>query len=97
MATFYFTYGSDHWASGGWTEVEAESMDQACDIFSAVHPRRDGYVACGGIYDEATFSCTKMAADGNLGKRCVEWLRMERWIADDAKDLAAKERCGPDV
>lgn len=97
MQTFYFTYGSDHWAGGGWTEVVAEDMDQACEIFSLIHPRRDGFVACGGIYDENAFSRTSMPAKGNLGLYCVEWLQLRREIADNVLDLAENERCGPDA
>lgn len=97
MENFYFTYGSDHWAQGGWTVVTADNIDQACDIFSAIHPRRDGFVACAGIYDEQTFIRTKMAKEGNLGKRLVERISIDRFIDPDAIQLAREEGCGPDV
>ena len=97
MAYFYFTYGSDHWAGGGWTVVEAEDIDQACDIFSIFHPRRDGFVACCWIYDEKGFQRTSMPEKGNLGMYCVETIRIQRSLAENVRNLAENERYGPDA
>lgn len=77
MAKFYFTYGSDgHDYVGGWTEVEAEDYDKAIKIFCAVHPKRDGCVACAGIYDEETFQNTTMYENGNFGKFLHERIQL---------------------
>ena len=40
---------------------------------------------------------TKMAKEGNLGKRLVERISIDRFIDPDAIQLAREEGCGPDV
>lgn len=62
---YYFTYGSDDRFpfQSGWTEVEAESYDQAVEGFQAFHPNRPGsdFINCAGIYGEESFSRKRMA------------------------------------
>jgi hypothetical protein len=68
METFYFTYGSEEQPyCGGWTAVEAESMEQACELFRCIHPNKDGFLDCAGCYTEKEFMATKMPTKGNLG------------------------------
>lgn len=78
---FYFTYcseGQDY--KGGWTEVEADSMETACAIFEAYHPPKDGSgaMACGGVYSEEGFKKTFMPKCGNFGQYCHERLFVKR-------------------
>lgn len=78
--TYYFTYGSDDRFpfQSGWTEVEAESYDQAVEAFQAFHPNRPGsdFINCAGIYGEESFSRKRMAKEGNFGSKCVERIRV---------------------
>ena len=78
--TYYFTYESDERFpfQSGWTEVEAESYDQAVEGFQAFHPNRPGsdFINCAGIYGEDSFNRKRMAKEGNLGKKCVERIRV---------------------
>ena len=64
---YYFTYGSDDRFpfQSGWTEVEAESYDQAVEAFQAFHPNRPGsdFINCAGIYGEEIFSRKRMAKE----------------------------------
>ena len=77
---YYFTYGSDDRFpfQSGWTEVEAESYDQAVAGFQAFHPNRPGsdFINCAGIYGEESFSRNRMAKEGNFGSKCVERIRV---------------------
>lgn len=77
---YYFTYGSDDRFpfQSGWTEVEAESYDQAVEAFQAFHPNRPGsdFINCAGIYGEDSFNRQRMAKEGNFGKKCVERIRV---------------------
>lgn len=78
MARFYFTYGSEGQPYvGGWSEVEAEDEDAARELFRLVHPLRDGFLPCGGIYTESEFNRTRMWKDGNFGAFCHERIRLE--------------------
>lgn len=86
MSTFFFTHGSDN--GGGWTEVTAENMDQAIDMYSMVHPRSYGLVSCCSIYTEETFKQTSMYADSNFGKRCVERISLNRTIVKEETNHA---------
>lgn len=79
LPVFYFTYASDERFPfhAGWTEVRARDRNQACAIFNAHHPPRDGSgcVNCSWIYDEAQFRDTEMYRNNdNFGKGCVEKL-----------------------
>lgn len=74
MRLFYFTYGSEgHPFVGGWTMVAAQDMDKAVTAFRAYHPdTAEGLMCCAGVYTEQQFLGTRMALDGNLGRRCHE-------------------------
>lgn len=77
---YYFTYGSDDQFpfQSGWTEVKAESYDEAVEAFQAFHPNRPGsdFINCAGIYGEESFSRKRMAKEGNFGSKCVERIRV---------------------
>ena len=70
MAKYYFTFGSDD--GGGWSEVTADDLEMAIDVFCLYHPKRDGCVPCCCWYDADEFERTKMFRNGNLGQRCKE-------------------------
>ena len=77
MSIFYFTYGSDERFpyQGGWTEVEAPTLKDACDLFRLVHPWRDPTVPIGNysdVYTEEEFRETDMPLYGNRGAYCHE-------------------------
>lgn len=78
MSRFYFTYGNciRFPFRGGWTVVEAETIDQAESLFRAAHPDRNpGVLNCAGIYTEADFKRTKMFANGsNFGAGLHEFI-----------------------
>lgn len=82
MAKYYFTYGlENHPFSGGWTEVEAESLNMAIEAFTSYHPLRDGFIPCCTVYAEPEFMKTMMAGPaGNFGKRCVERISLFREV-----------------
>lgn len=88
--TYYFTYGSDirFPFQSGWTEIEAESYDQAIAAFQAFHPNRSGsdFINCAGIYGEESFSRKRMAKEGNFGRRCVERIRISYTESSEAFD-----------
>lgn len=77
--TFYFTYGFEgHPHKGGWTEVIADSFDEAVNIFNVIHPTFDGCgVNCSMIYSEERFKETTMYTTGNQGKRCLEKIELK--------------------
>ena len=55
MAKFYFTYGTDEEFPfrGGWSEVEADNLSMAVEIFNLMHPKRkSGCVNCAFWYTE---------------------------------------------
>ncbi len=79
----YFTYTSNECGMpfiGGWTEVEAETGEEAVEIFRTVHPNPDGseVLNCAFVYDEELFNETKMKVEGNFGFFCHEKLTSER-------------------
>ena len=76
LRKYYFTYGSEGQPfRGGWTEIWAKDVGEACDIFRENHPDRDeGWLNCSSVYSEAQFKATRMYTNGNLGKRCHEVL-----------------------
>lgn len=80
MQSFYFTYGTDGTQPfrGGWTQVKAESLEQACALFRAVHPdKTPGLLNCAGVYTEEQFRSGGMGGKGdNLGRGCVEIIRI---------------------
>lgn len=79
MPKFYFTYGSKgHPFVGGWTEVEAPDIADACALFSAIHPDKDGFMDCCSTYGEDRFKATCMYRNGNLGHRCHETIALKR-------------------
>lgn len=77
---YYFTYETDNRFpfQSGWTEVEAESYDEAVEAFQAFHPNRPGsdFINCAGIYGEKSFGRKRMAKEGNFGRKCVERIRV---------------------
>lgn len=76
MEIYYFTYGAD--AGGGWTKVVADGYGAAVEAFCIYHPRKEGFVDCAEIYDVESFRATKMATNGNFGKRCIETITLTR-------------------
>ena len=75
---FYFTYGIDDCPffgkSGGWTEVEADTFESACEAFRQRHPDT-AIINCAGIYTEKAFGLTSMKQYGNYGYFCHEKLK----------------------
>ena len=70
---YYFTYGTDGQPFvGGWTEVEAPTVNLACAAFRAVHPDKEpGILNCSSAYTEESFLGSCMAGpDGNFRKFC---------------------------
>ena len=59
---------------GGWTEVEAPTVNLACAAFRAVHPDKEpGILNCSSAYTEESFLGSCMAGpDGNFRKFCHE-------------------------
>ena len=60
MTKTYFTFGSDPlypYGQRDYVEVQAENIDQACELFQATHPNRPGskYINCAFIYHEEEF------------------------------------------
>lgn len=86
MYKYYFTYGTDpaYPFRGGWTLIETDlDKYQACLIFKAYHPCRDGSVAlnCCSVYEEEDFSRTSMCSENdNLGHGC--WEKIKAFKAD---------------
>ena len=80
MAKFYFTYGSEGYPFiGGWTEVEAEEVDEARAAFRAYHPDKiNGVLNCSDLYYEAHFKSTSMYRNGNRGNFCHETITLRR-------------------
>ncbi len=78
MEIYYFTFSSDD--GGGWAKVLADSFDRAVEAFDIYHPRRDGFVACAGMYTPDQFKRTKMSSEGNFGARCREVITLTRTV-----------------
>ena len=75
MKKYYFTYGTEGQpVVGGWTEIEAPTVDLACAAFRAVHPdKTPGILNCCCFYTEEAFLKSCMAGpDGNHHKFCYE-------------------------
>ncbi len=75
MKKYYFTYGTEGQPFvGGWTEIEAPTVDLACAAFRAVHPdKTPGILNCCCFYTEEAFLKSCMAGpDGNHHKFCYE-------------------------
>ncbi len=80
---FYFTYGlhPSYPYQGGWTVVYAPTQKQAEDLFSMVHPDREGgLLNCAFVYTEEQFFNTKMHLTGNSGAFCYEIISLERKV-----------------
>ena len=61
--------------------VEAPDRSGAEAAFRAYHPdKMKGFLNCSSVYDEALFQSTIMAAEGNLGARCHEIIRLSREV-----------------
>lgn len=84
MAKFYFTYGSEGYAfKGGWTVVEAESLNQAIGAFRVCHGNEDeDCIPCAHYYTEGEFEHTKLREKGNLGAFEWERINFSRTIKD---------------
>ena len=70
---FYFTFGTDeHYPyRGGWAEVEAEDLKEACSIFRYYFPDRvPGILHCADYYTEEQFKTSGMMETGNFGAFC---------------------------
>lgn len=80
MPYFIFTYGSEgHPFVGGWTQIEAEDMNQACSIFRVFHPNKNGNALnCAGVYSEDDFQQTEMCHRYNFGAGCHESIQVRR-------------------
>jgi hypothetical protein len=80
VSRFYFTYGLnvDSPFRGGWTVVEADSIDQAEALFRAVHPDRvRGVLNCACVYAQQRFEGTKMFKNNNnFGAGLQESIRL---------------------
>lgn len=65
---------------GGWTEVIADTKEQAIALFNIVHkPRTSNIVNCAFIYTEDEFKNTTMYEIGNnLGQGLKEILKVEQ-------------------
>lgn len=72
-----FTHGKDSKYKGGWTTVNAESYDQAIEIYRIFHPdKKAPFVDCCCVYSEDAFKDTWSYVNGNFGKRCVERIQL---------------------
>ena len=85
--TFYFTYGlgdpeetgQDY--QGGWTEVEAESVWKAVDIYKVFHPSVNSMLPCCGVaLTERQMG--KMLTTGNGGKFCHDRIVVTREVTE---------------
>ena len=89
MATFYFTYGMDSDKQAykkGWTEVEADTRQEAIAGYLAYHPAADGLLPCCGVaYTREQMakpykygSGGSMLEDGNGGVFCHDRITIKR-------------------
>lgn len=83
MYRFFFTYGtSGQPFHGGWTEVQAENIEKACEAFRAYHPdKHKNTLNCSSVYTEAEFKKTCMYTGDNHGARCHEIITLRRQTA----------------
>lgn len=73
LSNYYFTFGMDEGYpfKARWVRVEAESLNQAQELFRRHFPDRIlGVLNCADYYTEAQFERTGMAAEGNFGRFC---------------------------
>ena len=85
--TFYFTYGlgdpeetgQDY--QGGWTEVEAESVLKAVDIYKVFHPSVNSLLPCCGV-GLTELQMGKMLTEGNGGKFCHDRIVVTREVTE---------------
>lgn len=84
MERFYFTYGTSGYPFyGGWTVVEADSMEIACSLFRAHHTDKiSGLLNCADIYTEEQFLKTEMSKTGNFGEFCHEMICCTRTLSN---------------
>ena len=63
MNRYYFTFGSDPkypYGIGEYVLVKAETIQQAANLFKAVHPSQvSGELLCAWVYNEAHFDKMK--------------------------------------
>lgn len=79
MPKFYFTYRKTNGLpfDGGWTEIEAPTVDVALSAFRAFHPDKcKGIMECSDTYLQEMFESSEMYRDGILGHRCREIIRI---------------------
>ena len=80
MEKIYFTYGSDNEKMpfrGGWTIIEAPTIDHEIGVFESLHPNKvnPGLLNCCSYYTEEAFARTSMSKNGNFGAFCHEhWI-----------------------
>ena len=88
--TFYFTYGSSCETmpyQKGWTEVRAESREEAVKFFRLYHPDvNEGFVNCADIYSQAEFERTEMGTKGNFGVFAHETINVIHWTAKEWRE-----------
>ena len=73
LSNYYFTFGTDerYPYRGGWIQVEAESLNQAMEIFRQRFPGQTPEILnCADYYTEAQFERTAMARNGNFHAGC---------------------------
>lgn len=83
MATFYFTYGSNDDKQAyrcGWTEVEADTVQEAIAGYMAYHPANDnGLLPCCGVaYSRHQMEKGNMLKEGNFGIFCHDRITIKR-------------------
>lgn len=72
---YYFTYGTseDYPFHGGWSEVTADNIQQAKELFKLAHPcKHENTLNCADVYTEQYFKTLSMFNDGNFGYKCHE-------------------------
>lgn len=70
---FFFTYGTSKSQpfSGGWTQISADSYEDACDVHARIFGLTgDGLGRFCSAYTEAMWAKTDMGSKGNLGAFC---------------------------
>ena len=95
MATYYFTYGigdpNNQDYVGGWTEVEADSIEDAITAYKMYHPVNEhGALPCCGVaYSREQmakpykYAPGSMLEDGNGGKYCHDRITLKREVMDE--------------
>ena len=91
MPKFYFTYGRERGYDylGGWTEIIADNRWTAWNVFTALHPKKDGQwrvANCSGIYTEEQWKTMKQSeTNRHLGYGCHERITVERTNKHDCR------------